>query len=324
MRTCARMIGATGTLLALCGTASAGPGTPGPGTPGPKSDTPARPSTGFKYVGSSHPELGGFTDDFEAYAVGGGMAGQGGWALWYSGGGDVLVVDDPVASGSRAVRAIGGTDIANRQAITSGVWEFTIQTYVPSDITPGFGAGIIMLNQYGDPNIDNWSMQLMLNENFFSGSQLEPFMIESQWDGALLPLVLDEWVEVRAVIDLDNDSWDSWYNGEVLAEDLIWTDNGFGSGPGIPEIAVFNLWSSGTDEIYFDDVSLIEATSCICDQFDTSSGVGVCDIFDFLGFQDAFVQGDPSACDLDTSTGVGVCDIFDFLGFQDAFVVGCP
>lgn len=64
--------------------------------------------------------------------------------------------------------------------------------------------------------------------------------------------------------------------------------------------------------------------SCICDEFDTASGVGVCDIFDFLGFQDAFVQGDPRACDLDTSSGSGVCDIFDFLAFQDAFVQGCP
>ena len=28
--------------------------------------------------------------------------------------------------------------------------------------------------------------------------------------------------------------------------------------------------------------------------------------------------------DCDTSTGVGVCDVFDFLCFQDAFVGGCP
>jgi len=64
--------------------------------------------------------------------------------------------------------------------------------------------------------------------------------------------------------------------------------------------------------------------TCICDEFDTASGIGVCDIFDFLGFQDAFVQGDPRACDLDTSSGSGVCDIFDFLAFQDLFVQGCP
>ena len=50
---------------------------------------------------------------------------------------------------------------------------------------------------------------------------------------------------------------------------------------------------------------------------------GVLDIFDFLCFQNSFVNGEPYACDCDTSTGP-VCDIFDFLCFQDAFVVGCP
>jgi uncharacterized membrane protein len=57
-----------------------------------------------------------------------------------------------------------------------------------------------------------------------------------------------------------------------------------------------------------------------CDQ---STGAGVLDIFDFLCFQDAFVNGDPYACDCDTTTGAGVCDIFDFLCFQDGFVGGC-
>jgi hypothetical protein len=65
------------------------------------------------------------------------------------------------------------------------------------------------------------------------------------------------------------------------------------------------------------------ACPCAC-AFDTSTGVGVCDIFDFLAFQNSFVGGDPCACDIDTSTGAGICDIFDFLAFQNEFVGGCP
>ena len=57
-----------------------------------------------------------------------------------------------------------------------------------------------------------------------------------------------------------------------------------------------------------------------CDQ---STGLGVLDIFDFLCFQNSFVNGETYACDCDTSTGP-VCDIFDFRCFQDAFVGGCP
>lgn len=62
---------------------------------------------------------------------------------------------------------------------------------------------------------------------------------------------------------------------------------------------------------------------CACD-FDTSMGLGICDLFDFLAFQGGFVGGEPCACDIDTSTGLGVCDLFDFLAFQGEFVSGCP
>jgi hypothetical protein len=63
---------------------------------------------------------------------------------------------------------------------------------------------------------------------------------------------------------------------------------------------------------------------CAC-EFDTSTGPNICDIFDFLGFQNGFVAGDPCAIDLNTSTGAGVGDIFDFLDFQNSFVGGpCP
>lgn len=57
---------------------------------------------------------------------------------------------------------------------------------------------------------------------------------------------------------------------------------------------------------------------------DTSTGVGVLDIFDFLCFGNRFHASDPYACDCDTSTGPAVCDIFDFLCFGNAFTAGCP
>jgi Beta-propeller repeat len=70
-------------------------------------------------------------------------------------------------------------------------------------------------------------------------------------------------------------------------------------------------------------VARFEIDSCYAD-CDQSTGAGVLDIFDFLCFQNSFVNGASYACDCDTSTGVGVCDIFDFLCFQNAFVAGCP
>lgn len=86
----------------------------------------------------------------------------------------------------------------------------------------------------------------------------------------------------------------------------------------------------GATAANWDVATLIGPGTCgvICPtsaiNFDTSTGNNVCDIFDFLAFQNLFVAGDPCACDFDTSTGPGVCDIFDFLGFQTSFVAGCP
>ncbi len=69
---------------------------------------------------------------------------------------------------------------------------------------------------------------------------------------------------------------------------------------------------------------VVESTPSCYPDCDTSTGMGVLDIFDFLCFGNRFSAGDPYACDCDTSTGPGVCDIFDFLCFGNEFNNGCP
>ncbi len=86
-----------------------------------------------------------------------------------------------------------------------------------------------------------------------------------------------------------------------------------------------DIWREGTGNT--SNITRIElcidAGGCYAD-CDTSTGVGVLDIFDFLCFGNRFSAGDPYACDCDTSTGPLVCDIFDFLCFGNAFNAGCP
>ena len=71
------------------------------------------------------------------------------------------------------------------------------------------------------------------------------------------------------------------------------------------------------------DAFVARYVPCYAD-LDASTGAGVLDIFDFLAFQNGFVNGNLAACDCDTSTGWLVCDVLDFLCFQSAFVAGCP
>lgn len=62
------------------------------------------------------------------------------------------------------------------------------------------------------------------------------------------------------------------------------------------------------------------ACPCACDWEYWMGAGNVCDIFDFIEFQNAFVKGDPCAINVDVSTGNGVGDIFDFLAFQYQFL----
>lgn len=72
-----------------------------------------------------------------------------------------------------------------------------------------------------------------------------------------------------------------------------------------------------TGTIFWDDLEFIQ---CIAD-FECD---GSLDVFDFLGFQNAYAQNDRRACNLDASTGPDLCDIFDFLAYQNLFAMGCP
>jgi hypothetical protein len=261
-----------------------------------------------------------FADGFDSYANGSNISGQGGWEIWYSGGNDARVDNATANSAPNSLRLAPGSDIVHRfTGVDDGVWRFRCATFMPGNAPPGVGGDIILMNGYGGTGIDKWSMQIALNETTAGGSQPLPFMVESQFDGAVLPITLDQWVSFQAVIDLDTDVFNSWYGGQHLTDDAQWSDNGFASGPGATSIAVVDLFSPGHDGVRFDDVSLTCYSDC-----DTSTGAGTLDIFDFLCFQNEFAASDQVACDCDRSTGRSVCDIFDFLCFQNAFAAGCP
>ena len=253
-------------------------------------------------------------DDFESYAVGSGLGGQGGWDIW-PGGADALITDDQAFSGTKSFLANAfETDMIFRMRDGSGVpiaqsgqWTFTCQTFMSSAAIGDFY--VLLLNQYNDadPINSNWSMQLRLGTA--DGT------VESEFDGATTALIYDEWVEVRAEIDLDADLFDIYYGDTLLAEDLVWTENV--SGGGLTQIDIIDLYTPGAIPSYIDDVSLVEADAgCRADL----DGDGVLTIFDFLAFQNLFDAGDPAA-DFD---GDGVLTIFDFLAFQNEFDAGCP
>lgn len=186
-----------------------------------------------------------WADDFESYALGSGLHGQGGWAGWEgNAGADAYVTDAYALSGTQSVEIISTSDIVQEfSGYTSGVWDFVAWQYIPGNHTGD--TYFIMLNTYG-VGVHNWSVQVQ-----FSGG-----VVTSQNENTTLPWITDQWVEIKVEIDLDTDQQSIYYGGTLLSQ-KSWSDGV--SGGGALNIGAVDLFSDGADTVYYDDCSLMPA-----------------------------------------------------------------
>ena len=181
-------------------------------------------------------------DDFDSYATGSQVVGQGGWEEWGPGCG-ALTSDVQALSVPNSVDVLGATDLVHQyDGYTEGQWIYTAWSYVPNDFAGE--SYFILLNTFGATN--NWSIQVRFD------SALN--VIESEFETAQLPLITDEWVELRTEIDLDAD-WMEFYYGGVLLSAKSWTEGV--SGGGALNIGAVDLFANGATSIYYDNMSLV-------------------------------------------------------------------
>ncbi|MCK4348626.1 MAG: hypothetical protein KAW47_08415, partial [Thermoplasmatales archaeon] len=131
-------------------------------------------------------------------------------------------------------------------------WTYTAHVYVPSDL---MGTSyFILLSYYADVNPganSKWAVQ-----TWFDTDQ----GIYTHDDGEYLPLITDEWVEIRVEIDLDTDWHEVYYDDDLLYE-KAWTAGPFNQGDGILDIGAVDLFAHLATSVYYDDMSLVgEAT----------------------------------------------------------------
>jgi len=222
------------------------------------------------FIAGGATALGQFSDGFEAYPAGP-LVPQGGWTIWAPEGGDNgTVVDTNGHTGTNSLQydlpgnTQGGTDVVQVFNEIGGQWIFSCWVYMPSSAggIANQDGYLILLNQYlNAPNPPpapdrHWSMQIRFGA--VDG------MVESQFDGHLLPLVKDQWVEYRAHIDLINDSMDTFYNDLILGPNLKWTENVSGPG-GSLSIAALDCYADSVSGMLIDDVSLQPVTLCAGD-----------------------------------------------------------
>ncbi len=255
-------------------------------------------------------------ENFDSYPAGAPLVPQGGWERWYSGGGDGFVTDALASSPPNSLIENTADDMVHKFSISGGKWVFKVKLYIPTGAT---GDGyVILMNKYGSATIDNWSLQVR-----FGGTDE---LVEAQWYPLeTVPLIRDQWVELRADIDLDGDLLDLFYNNAPLSLGRVWTTNVSGtSNPGTLTIACVDLFSSSMDNYYYDDLSLMPGVL----RGDTNCD-GLVNPFDIDPFVACMVSGTPTppctdclAADINQD---GVVNPFDIDPFVVCVINGaCP
>ena len=222
-------------------------------------------------------------DDFESYAVGSTIAGQGSWQTWDSAPGVDSTVENTFLNTTGAstgannnvleltpnddiVRTFGG--------LTSGGFSFTSWTHVPSGQAGDYY--FILLNTYdGSGSGYNWSGQMHMSDA--TGQVNSDNVAGGVGTYGITPLIYDEWIEVRVDVDLDNQApggtgigtVQAYYNNVQIITDGEWTING------IQAMQCLDLYNTGNPGVfYYDDVEIICTSNCTCLPFD----VFTCDI----------------------------------------------
>ncbi len=195
-------------------------------------------------------------DNFDSYATGSQLHGQGGWKGW---GNDpaagALTSDAQSRSTPNSAAILGASDLVHEYSgYNAGRWTYTAYQYIPSGTTGQ--TYFILLNTYNDAGSGlNWSVQVMFDPAL-------GLVVNDGISGGTLPLITDQWVELRLEIDLINDRQDFYYGGQLLYAGT-WTDEV--SGNGALNIGAVDLFANGASVVYYDDMSLVENLPQVCD-----------------------------------------------------------
>ncbi|MCP4423958.1 MAG: S8 family serine peptidase, partial [Chloroflexi bacterium] len=130
--------------------------------------------------------LADWSDNFDSYATGSEIIGQGGWEGWGGDPGAGATVTDTVSnSAPNSIDVAGPSDLVHQYSgYTTSWWHYTTNVYVPS--TMSGDSYFILLNTYSS----NWSTQVQFNSS-------TGLLVNDGNSGGQMPYITDQWVEIR-------------------------------------------------------------------------------------------------------------------------------
>jgi len=229
-----------------------------------------------------------FADDFEAYANNaflnstqappGGIMGQGSWEEWDGGTTTQTKVKGTaqgaaVRSGTQSIWVRGSSDTimqfnGNAPAssnypggpYTAGAWSLGAWMYIPTTTTgwkytSTTDTYFLIQDIYNHGGPYDWSLQVHFTEA--TGMWIADYDTTS-FTGPFIP---DQWVQVRADIDLTLDTIEFFYNMVSGHAPRPYNGSVSGVGGGANEIGALDLYANGAADpasrVYYDDVFLV-------------------------------------------------------------------
>ncbi|MEM7231962.1 MAG: PKD domain-containing protein [Planctomycetota bacterium] len=187
-----------------------------------------------------------FSDSFDDYNPGDLLGQQPGWGTWDQVGVDCPVTDELAASEPNSVRIESGTDVVALPIITGGRWTVRAKVYIPVEMT---GDGyFILLNTYSHGGPKNWSTQIKFSQagvEALGGSEVAAV-------AEVLPMIFDEWIELRIEVDLDGNTQEFYYDDQLFGRSA-WQSSGSNT------LQAIDLFSDGSTEFFIDDVIISSA-----------------------------------------------------------------
>jgi hypothetical protein len=199
---------------------------------------------------SEAPEVVVWSENFDAYVTGSEVIGQGGWEGW-GGSSTVGALTSSVQARSAAnsIDIVGDTDLVHQYSGTPpGTWVYTAWQYLPTGVTGK--TYFILLNTFPASLFGHWSTQLCFDGTANVVRDDTSGMCDV---GVTTPLVRDQWVEIRVVINLATDTQRVYYNG-TLFYTAPWSTH---LGPdGTPAIRAVDLFANNATSTFYDDLQL--------------------------------------------------------------------
>ena len=191
-------------------------------------------------------------DNFDSYDLGqflDGTPDDGGWECWDE---DVnvgsYVVDTQARSGPHSLDIVAASDTIHQfTGLNYGQFTLTAWQYVPGDLVGISYFLVLSLYEHGLGQENEWQVQV-----YFDADQQ---MVYTD-DGDSLPLITDEWVEIRVEIDLDTDWHEFFYDDDLLYE-KNWTAGPFNANEGYLNIDCLDLYASFATSVFYDDISIV-------------------------------------------------------------------